>query len=208
MPTLAGLMKAALLVVCIVFSNAHAADLGQLGKTYPIIEPDLIDTIKAMLAEKQANGELDALHDDLRENGKEYVRRPPGKPLPRATVYRAFAIDPTYTLANDIKDAEGRMLYKAGFTFNPLHIKPLTTTLCFIDGDDPAQITWLEEVCGDAILFKRILINGDYNHVTKTTKAKVYFDQQGFLTSHFRIEAVPAVVRQAGGLLYVEQFKL
>lgn len=201
-------MKAALLVVCIAFSNAYATDLGQLGKTYPIAEPDLIDTIKAMLAEKQANGELDAMHNDLRENGKQYVRRPPGKPLPRATDYRAFAIDPTYTVPNDIKDADGKVLYKAGFTFNPLQVKPLTKTLCFIDGDDPDQVKWLEEFCGDAISFKRILINGDYNQVTETTKAKIYFDQQGFLISHFRIEAVPAVVRQSGGLLYVEEFKL
>lgn len=205
---MAGFLKIALSVLCIAFSNAYAKDLGQLGKSYPIAEPDLIETIKAMLAEKQANGELDAMHNDLKENGKRFVRRPPGKPLPRATDYRAFAIDPTYTVPEDVKDAEGRVLYKAGFTFNPLEIKPLTRTLCFIDGDDPDQVKWLDEFCGDEVSFKRILINGDYIEVTNNTKARIYFDQNGFLISHFRIQAVPAVVRQSGGLLYVEEFKL
>lgn len=208
MRTLAGFLKAALLVACTASFSASANDLGQMGKTYPIAEPDLIETIKAKLAEKQENGELDALNKKWQDDGKQYVRRPPGKTLPRATEYRAFAVDPTYTVPNDIKDAEGKVLYKAGFTFNPLQVKPLTRTLCFIDGDDPDQVNWLEHYCGDAISFKRILINGDFVEVSKKTKARIYFDQRGFLLSHFRIEAVPAVVRQSGGLLYVEEFKL
>jgi len=208
MRILTGFLQAVLLVACTVFSSVYATDLGQLGKSYLIAEPNLIDTIKAMLEEKQKNGELERMHNEWADNAKDYVRRPPSKALPKAQIYRAFGVDPTYTLPDDIKDAEGNVLYKAGFTFNPLKIKPLTKTLCFIDGDDQEQINWLEEFCGNAISFKRILVNGDYNDVTNNTKAKIYYDQNGFLVSHFRIEAVPAVVRQSGDLLYVEEFKL
>jgi len=196
------------LIISVAFSNANATDLGQLGKSYLIAEPDLIETIKLMINEKKENGELDKLHQKMTKNAKGYVRRPPGRALPKAQKYRAFAVDPTYTLPKDIKDAEGRVLYKAGFTYNPLTIKPMTKTLCFIDGDDPDQVLWLENYCGNSYAFKRILVNGDYNEITKNTQSRVYFDQRGFLVSHFRIEAVPAVVRQSGGLLYVEEFKL
>jgi conjugal transfer pilus assembly protein TraW len=208
MRILAGFLKVALLVACTASFSASANDLGQMGKTYPIAESDLIETIKAKLAERQASGELDALNKKWQNDGKQYVRRPPGKALPRATEYRAFAVDPTYTVPNDIKDTDGKVLYKAGFTFNPLQVKPLTRTLCFIDGDDPDQVNWLERYCSNAVSFKRILINGDFLEVSKKTKARIYFDQRGFLLSHFRIEAVPAVVRQSRELLYVEEFKL
>ncbi len=196
------------LVAFIVSFKALSTDLGQLGKSYPIIEPDLIETIKTMLQKKQDSGEMDVLNERLKGNAKTYVQRPPGVSLPKAAEYRGFAVDPTYTVSQDIRDAHGKVLFPAGYTINPLTIKPLTKALCFIDGDDVEQVQWLEKYCPDNYRFKRILVNGDFNLVTKKTKSRVYFDQKGYLISHFRIKALPAVVRQSGGLLYVEEFKI
>ena len=210
MKILIGFTKRVYLVVCIVFfsSTLYANDLGKLGKSYPIVEPDLIETIKKMLMEKQDNGELDEFNNEWAENAKGYVRSPPGKSLPRATAYRDFAIDPTFTVQNDILDGEGNVLYYKGFTFNPLLIKPLTQTLCFIDGDDPDQIEWLKTHCGEEHGFKRILIDGDFYKASEYLNMRLYFDQNSVLLTHFRLEAVPAVVRQSGDILYVEEFEI
>jgi conjugal transfer pilus assembly protein TraW len=186
----------------------HATDLGQLGKVYPIIEPDMVDFIKSRLLEKQGNGELDQLHEQFTDNAREYVRRPPGIELPRAQDYKSFAIDPTYTLANDLTDADGNVIYSAGLTFNPLSIKPMSKTLCFINGNDPDQVVWLKSVCGDDVLFKKILVSGDYLAVAQYLDSRVYFDHKGFLINYFHITAVPSVVRQSGDFLYVEEFGL
>lgn len=189
-------------------SDVVAEDLGTIGKTYKIIEPDLIETIKKMLEKKKASGELDKLNSDLRDNGKKYVANPPGKELPRAKINRAFAVDPTYTVKTDILKADGSVMYPAGYTYNPLDIKPLTRTLCFINGDDKEQFQWLENHCSNPLLYKRILVHGDYIKASEKTNVRLYFDQNGYLVSHFRIEATPAIVRQEGALLYVQEIKL
>ena len=111
-----------------------------------------------------------------------------------------------YTLEKDITDADGKILFKAGTKVNPLEVKPLTKTLCFIDGDDPEQVTWLETYCGKDARNKLILVNGDYLAVTEKTGMRLYFDQRGYLVERFGIKAVPAVIRQSGKVLYVEEF--
>lgn len=207
MRTLVGFLKLVSLAACIAFSKAHATDLGNLGKTYPIAEKDLVEVIKSKLEEKKANGELDKLNQELTDRSKAYVRRPPGRKLPRAADYKAFAIDPTYTVPEDIRDAEGNLLYPAGLQFNPLKVKSLTKVLCFIDGDDPEQVLWMQKICDGEQQYKLILVNGDYNDVTKRVGKRIYFDQYGTLVDKFRIEAVPAIVRQSGDYLYVEEFR-
>lgn len=182
-------------------------DLGQLGKVYPVIERDMVEVIKERISEKQKSGELDTLHKTLQSKGKEFVRRPVGKKLPRAGAYRSFLVDPSYTLERDIKDADGNILFRKGYTFNPLEIKPLTKTLCFIDGDDKEQVEWLKQYCGKGVEFKNILVNGDYEKVAKDVGERMYFDQKAYLLTKFRIENLPAVVRQSGKYLYVEEYK-
>ncbi|MCZ2802553.1 type-F conjugative transfer system protein TraW [Vibrio alginolyticus] len=208
MNKLAGYLKKASLVVLFVSCNAFASDLGVIGKTYPIIERDLIDVIHERIEEKTKSGELDELHQGMKDRSKEYASRPPGIDLPRAKEYRAVEVNPVYTLEEDIVDAEGKVLFKAGTKVNPLEIRPLTKTLCFIDGDDPVQVTWMQTYCAKDPRNKLILVNGDFQIVSKQTGLRLYFDQRGYLVGRFGITAVPAVIRQSGKVLYVEEFPI
>lgn len=201
-----GYLRAASLVALIASCNATAKDLGVIGNTYPVIERDLIEVIHERIQQKTESGELDALHQGMTDRSKEYARRPPGVALPRAQEYRAIEVNPLYTLEKDITDADGKILFKAGTKVNPLEVKPLTKTLCFIDGEDPEQVTWLETYCGKDARNKLILVNGDYLAVTEQTGMRLYFDQRGYLVERFGIKAVPAVIRQSGKVLYVEEF--
>ena len=44
--------------------TAEAQDHGQMGQTWPVIEPDLLSVIKARLDHAQATGKLDANYRD------------------------------------------------------------------------------------------------------------------------------------------------
>ena len=206
MNKLIGFIKVASLAVLIGSSSVLARDLGVIGATYPIIERDLIEVIHERIQQKTESGELDALNKALKDNAKQQARRPPGVLLPTAQAYRAIEINPIYTLDNDITDAEGKVIFKAGTQVNPLEVKPLTKTLCFIDGDDPEQVKWLQNYCAKDSLNKLILVNGDYLALSNQLNLRIYFDQRGYLVERFGIKAVPAVIRQSGKVLYVEEF--
>lgn len=204
-----GYLKAASLVALIASCNAALAkDLGVIGKSYPIIERDLVEVIHERIQQKTESGELDAMHQGMRDRSKGYARRPPGVSLPRAQEYRAVEINPLYTLDRDITDADGKVLFTAGTQVNPLEVNPLTKVLCFIDGDDPAQVNWLQNYCAKDIRNKMILVNGDFLAVSEQIGMRLYFDQRGYLVERFGIQAVPAVIRQSGKVLYVEDFPI
>jgi len=205
---LVGYLAAASLVALIASCDASAKDFGVIGKTYPIIERDLIEVIHERIQQKKESGELDALHRGMAERSKGYARRPPGVALPRAEEYRVTEVNPVYTLEKDITDADGKVIFKAGTKVNPLEVNPLTKTLCFIDGDDPEQVIWLKTYCGKDLRNKLIMVNGDYLAVTEKTGMRIYFDQRGYLVERFGIKAVPAVIRQNGKVLYVEEFPI
>ncbi|MFK5948033.1 MAG: type-F conjugative transfer system protein TraW [Methylococcales bacterium] len=201
-------MKIILLVGLIAFSNANATDLGTFGKTYNIDEDDLSHIMKSKMIEKQESGELDTFFKDLTDRSKKYVRRPKGYVLPRAREYRAIKFDPTIILEQDIYDAEGNVLYPMGTTINPLDFKPMSKTLCFIDGDDIEQVKWLENTCTDSIKFKSILVNGNVIKLSEEMNKRLYFDQDSVLRKHFNIQALPTVIRQNGRYLHVEELKI
>ncbi|WP_223825622.1 type-F conjugative transfer system protein TraW [Candidatus Enterovibrio escicola] len=205
---MAGYLQTASLAVLIVSCDAVANDLGVMGKTYPIIERDLIDVIHERIQEKTKSGELDELHHGMKDRSKEYARRPPGIDLPRAKEYRAVEVNPVYTLEDDIVDADGKVLFKAGTKVNPLEIRPLTKTLCFIDADDSEQVIWLQTYCAQDPRNKLILVNGDFQLLSNQTGLRLYFDQRGYLVGRFGIAALPAVIRQSGRVLYVEEFPI
>lgn len=201
-------MKAILLVALFAcFSTAYAEDLGVIGEVYPIHEEDLIEAIKSRLKAMQDSGELDAQHRELTDRSRAYVRRPPGVSLPRAERYQARPFDLSFTLQESIKDAEGNTLFEKGITINPLSHRPLTRALCFINGDDSAQVIWLEEACPVGAS-KSILVNGDIAELMQALGRRLYFDQAGVLVQRFEITALPAVVRQSDEVLYVEQFPI
>ena len=201
-----GSRKTILSVLLLGSFSLGAKDLGTIGTTYPIIERDLIEVMMGRAQEKIDNGELDELHDEMRDNTKQYVKTPPGISLPRTVQYRAVEINPVYTVPQDITDANGKVLFKAGMTVNPLEVKPLNKMLCFIDGTDEEQVAWMLRFCTDNPQNKLILINGNYAELSEKYNLRLYFDQEQRLINRFEIQNVPAVIRQSGKVLYLEEF--
>lgn len=202
-------MKNGLLAVLIAFSSfAQAEDLGRIGRTFPIVERDLIEVFKARAQARVDDGTWAKLMNGQTDKMKKYAARPHGLRLPRAMTYSIRYFDPTIELQNDIADATGKVLFKKGTRVNPFDTRNYTKTLCFFDGDDKAQVEWARTYCFEAEKAKPILTNGPVLDLIKTEKVMIYFDQYSTLVKHFGVKALPTTVRQTGKVMAVEEYEV
>ena len=139
-------------------SPAWAGEVEQLepvGPTSAVIESDLVDELRQravsvdveQLRHAQAGYQPANLHA-----------------LPRATKDATTMVDLTHTLEQDVQDANGQVLYPAGFTFNPLRYVSLSGALVVNDYDyfiytsKPTEIAEIERmVQGGASYHEAIL---------------------------------------------------
>jgi len=195
-------------VICLfigVFSlgDVQAKDFGSLGHSYEIGEQDLIEYIK----NKLQRVDLNALQEETKERVRSSVERPKAVPdITNAEEDKSWYYDPTYILKEDLKDHEGRIIHKKGYTVNPLEKMGLSSDLIFIDGDEELQVQYaLKESLKKRV--KVILIKGAPLELQKKHKIWIYFDQFGFLTTKLGIRHVPAIVSQEGLRLKIQEIE-
>ncbi|MBK9132434.1 MAG: type-F conjugative transfer system protein TraW [Gammaproteobacteria bacterium] len=210
MKTLVGFRKKVLSVaLCVCCRCVFAQDLGVVGPVYPIAEQDMLVTIGNRLKALEENGGLERIEEESKARYQSYAERLTGVALPRATRNRTYYVDPSITIPYDIKDSQGRLLYPAGTTVNPLEHMNLSKKLIFFDGDDPAQVEWTRSILKqNPAQIKLILTNGPVMKLMKEWQARLYFDQRNRLASRFGIQGVPAVVSQDGSRLKVVEHNL
>lgn len=203
-------MNKSLLFTAFLLSTAvNAKDLGTWGDLYPIHEPDLLDTIRSRLGDMQASGELAEHQDNFKQDVIANSLRPtPVVGLAIAREDRNWVVDPTFVLDRDIADQTGRVFAHRGQRVNPLDNVPFKQALYFIDADDKRQVAWMKMQKPDTELVKVILVKGNIRDAADALNTRVYFDQQGALTSRFNLKAVPARVTAAadGRRLQVDEF--
>lgn len=199
-------MRRSLAVLFFCSSASFAEDLGQIGNVYPIVERNLIDVFKSRAQARIDDGTWNKLMDKQRDALKKYVEHPIGLKLPRAEKYGLTYYDPTMVLGQDIVDASGKLLYAKGTKVNPLDYRQYSRTLCFIDGEDDAQVQWVKKHCLDPVQAKIILVDGPILDISRTLNVPLYFDQYGILIRHFGVKAVPSVIRQSGRAFAIEEF--
>lgn len=187
---------------------AAAKDYGQQGTVFPIVEPDLLEQIRAKLQRLEASGETARLNADLKKRTIARVNRPePVAGLRVASNPRQWTFDPTITVEADISDDKGRLIIAAGTRVNPLDTVGLRQKLIFIDGDDAQQLAWAIKSYKQADA-KLILVNGAPLDLMRARQRRFYFDQGGTLVKRFGIRAVPAIVEQQGRILLVREVPL
>ncbi len=187
------------------WQELYAKDFGIEGHVFSIIEEDILKVIKHKLAKV----DLDELNKKMQERTRGYVERPSVvKGIANAEKTKEFSYDPTYELAEDIKDNQEKLIYKAGTKINPLESIPLREALIFIDGDDKSQVNLALKLRqkynnkAKIILVKGSPLQLQRNH--KKDKIWFYFDQAGFITQKLGITEVPALVTQDGLKLKIQ----
>lgn len=204
------LCRASIIAVLLTSQVATAQDLGTIGPTYEISEHDLIEVIQSRLRSMEATGELAALQEGYKSKVVDSIEAPPPvhgiRPTERA---RTFHIDPTWTLDRNAVDEKGNILYPAGTRVNPLNYDRLTKTLLFFDASDERQIEFAARVIAESQMpVKPILVGGEPLKLMRQWKREVFYDQGGALTNRFSIRQSPAVVRQEGNRLRVDEIRL
>ncbi len=185
---------------CIGKAQAEVTkNLGTVGTTYPIIEPDVVEQLKERAIHRSTSEQRQLL-------GQLQKYQPANMhPLPRATVDRSFPVDMTYTLEHDLRDGEGKIMYPKGFTFNPLDYVPFSGGLVIIDGDDPEQVEWFRKSPYTRNHRARLLITGGYAAELSRKLHRAVYYLTDVMAKRLQLAAVPAVVVREGSRLRVRE---
>ena len=192
--------------------SVQAHDYGQHGHVFPIAEPDLLTTLHSRLQHLNENEGLAKLQEQqIQQAQKSRLRPHVVVHVARATITRRWHHDPSLTLRQDIQDHHGHIMHKAGIRINPLHHRPMTKTLVFINGDDAEQCAWYEQHYLKNLKSKAhkiILVNGAPFTLMEQWQQPVYFDQHSRLVQKFSIEHVPATITALGDHFIIEEINI
>ena len=179
---------------------AAARDLGVVGNTYPVAEPDALQEIR----EKAKSMDLKRSRAKLEIKAKDF--RPENLPvLKTATANRSFTVDLTWSLGFDITDGKGRIVYPKGYTFNPLDYVRYARTIVVINGGDKRQVGWFENSGYSRDINTLLLItDGSYYRLGQKLRRQVFYANSA-IVERFGLKAAPSVIQQKGSMLEVKE---
>lgn len=206
-------LRCTLLFISMLLSSqpSWGANLGVMGTVFPIAEIDFLEWVQQRLAYMQRTGQMQQMQEKFQQRVRASALRPkPVQGLSTTATPHAFFVDPTLTLKADIKDHQGRVLYKKGLKINPFDVStwphaqaqaPIQYKkhLLFLDADDIRQVKWLESYISNHPHYKIILTNGSHQALNKAlfeNKGRVYFDQNAVLSQRFHLKHIPSVVKK------------
>ena len=189
-------------------SNPDKTQLAQLGNVYEISEPHIMDTIKSRI--KNFDWESRKKYSMSRF----WQRVPKVGGIRVAREHRAFTVDPTVTVLEDVIDRQGNILAKKGQSFNPLKTLPFDRRIFVLDPTDPSQLEVVKQYKEDntgRYIDVYMLTNFDskdgfktINKMQKELGLRVYvFDE--LFKQRLAIEAIPSVVTPVDGLLEIRE---
>lgn len=190
--------KAIPLSLMLLSVSVLANDLGTWGDLWPVEEPDMLSLIESRLQALQQSGEMDRKMTEFKERVVRNSQRPPAvEGIRRAVRYERRWFDPSVKVDKDLADTSGNVFARAGQVFNPLTLVPFNETLWFINGDDPEQVAWVKRQKPATLISRIILVRGNIPETSEKLDSRIFFDQNGALTTRFGISDVPARVTAA-----------
>ena len=181
---------------------ARAAEIVQLepvGPTSAVVETDLGEELRqravrvdvAQLRHAQAHYQPANLHV-----------------LPRTTKDSSITVNLSHTLEADVQDANGQVLYPAGFTFNPLRHVSLSGALVVIDGSDPEQVAWFKGSPYDANRRALLLLSGGLAAALRDELRRPVAYLTEDIAQRLQVRAVPSVVVERDNQLEIREVSL
>lgn len=189
-----------LLVNFMVSLELKAVDLGVWGTSFEIAEEDFEENIVKQL-ELIGEDKLQEHQELIKDKMVKRIKRPrPVKNISIATAPSRRTYDPSFVVDEDIKGAQGQLVYAKGTKINPLEQKAFDEIWLFIDGDDEAQVVFARnyqepEANIKTIKTKKIILTSGAPGEQKDGSF-FYFDQGGVISEKLNITKVPSVIRQ------------
>lgn len=190
---------------------ADADTLGVYGKTWEIGERDFLDVMHERTVEFEKSGKFSELKKQAQNKVRDRIMNPTPLAGVKSTVHgseRTYLYDPSFVVEKTIADSQGNIIVPAGRKVSPLHFIPLSKPLLFIDARNPRQVEYAHDFIVKEPRTKVILVAGSWVELTKSWRTQVYYDQAARIVHKFGIEQVPAIVRQQGEVLKIDEIAL
>ena len=173
--------------------------LEPVGPTSAVVETDLGDELRQR-----------AINVDVEQLRSAQARYQPANlhVLPRATKDTTRMVDLTHTLEQDLVDAQGTILYPAGFTFNPLRYVSLSGALVVIDGSDPEQVAWFQGSPYGSNHRALLLLSGGLAAPLRDELARPVAYLTEDIALRLQVRAVPSVVIEQENQLVIREVSL
>ena len=183
-------------------TQAEAGEIVQLepvGPTSAVIETDLAEALRQR-----------AVSVDVKQLSSAQARYQPANlhALPRATKETTTMVDLTHTLEQDVQDANGQVLYPAGFTFNPLRYVSLSGALVVIDGSDPEQVAWFKGSPYGANRRALLLLSGGLAAALRDGLQRPVAYLTEDIAQRLQLRAVPSIVVERDNQLVIREVSL
>lgn len=177
-----------------------------VGKTYDFAEADMIDAIQSHIQQNKST--IEKKFESMKEHSLERMKQlsPTLKnTLPFATKDREFYALTRYTNPHDIKDAHGKILYKAGYSYEPMDYLSLPYAIVFINANRDAEIQWVKESgMLDSANYRILITEGTYAHASNALGQHVFFANDHII-NRMNIEATPSIALQERNHLKIKE---
>ena len=173
--------------------------LEPVGPTSAVVETDLVDALRQR-----------AVSVDVEQLRSAQAHYQPANlhALPRATKDTTTMVDLTHTLEQDLVDAQGTILYPAGFTFNPLRYVSLSGALVVIDGSDPEQVAWFKDSPYAANRRALLLLSGGLAAALRDELGRPVAYLTEDIAQRLQVQAVPSAVVEQDNQLVIREVSL
>jgi conjugal transfer pilus assembly protein TraW len=185
--------------------GSETIDLGTFGPVFSVEEENMIVALKRKLQLLEEAGKLDALKEQWKHKIQESFKRPKFVDGIINTVEaKSFHHDPTLVIEHDIQTPKGDYLARKGDTLNPLLVMKPEKGFLFINGEVDDHIEFAKH---NLEHFDVVLVAGSPLDAERQLKVPVFFDQGGYLTRHYGIKQVPALLSVDHNLLLIREVK-
>ncbi|UTH74234.1 TrbC family F-type conjugative pilus assembly protein [Chromobacterium sp. IIBBL 290-4] len=175
----------------------------QLGSQYQIKEPDILQILQARTAEFDWDG--------AREGAMKRVdARLPSVDLPVADANRTYLVDPTVTLARDIRMDSGELVAAAGSKVNSLRSLPLLRPIYVFDPGQIRQLDWVKARLQerDGLVLATRLPRPENGVSLADQVGSSLFPLNSQLVKRLALQATPSRIVQLGDWLEVTVYDL
>jgi len=184
----------------LLVSLASGKNLGSIGKTYPIVEPDLVEEIKAAI-------DYEKLAKIMAEQRRNYQAKDIYA-LPTVKRDRKFLVDMTYTLDHDIPGENGQIMYPRGLTWNPLDYVSPQGPLVVINSEDEKQVEWFLKSSYNKNRQIKLLISAGFAAPLIKQLDRPVFYLTKTIADRLQLAAAPCVITQNGKKMMVQEVKI